>query len=542
MQAFMQPVYIFGHKNPDTDSICSAIAYAYLKNLAAPGHLAARLGEPNRETRFVLDTFGMPAPDFLPHVYLRIQDVMTTEVVSAGVGATVYEVGELIQAWNVPAVPLLDTEGRSQGVVSQRSLVRKYLQELQVQSMNDVAAELGKIVETLDGHLLVGTTATPVTGNALIGAMSPETMVGYIQPGDLLLAGNREDTQIAALGRRISCLVLTGGIEPSTHVQQLARDQGTAIIVTPHDTFAAARLINLSMPAMGLLDTHALTASPESLVNDLTPELLQSELPLALVNDAGGRLVGIVTKRDLVVRRRREVILIDHSERSQSVDGIEEAEIVEIVDHHRLGGLETEGPLNMLLAPVGCTATLILRRYREAGVVPPREMAGMMVAAILSDTVLLKSPTTTPEDVAAVEEVGRLLGEEPLAFGARMYNAKFDIAGISPTQIAANDLKTYVFGSATVGIGQVEVGDKVVVLQWKAELLEAMRQHQETAGFDLMLLMVTDVRSGGTELLAVGRTRAVERAFGASLKDGAMYLPGVLSRKKQVVPPIAAVY
>ena len=200
----------------------------------------------------------------------------------------------------------------------------------------------------------------------------------------------------------IACLIITGGFVPARHIHNLARERGAAIIVTPHDTFGAARLINLSAPALALLEDNVLTVSPESLVSDITQELLEAEPALALVINPEGRLVGVVTKSDLIARRRRKVMLVDHSERSQSADGIERADIVEIVDHHRLGGLETAGPILALIAPVGCTATLILRRYKEFGVMPPRAIAGLMVAAILSDTMLLKSPTTTAEDVAAV--------------------------------------------------------------------------------------------------------------------------------------------
>jgi manganese-dependent inorganic pyrophosphatase len=293
---------------------------------------------------------------------------------------------------------------------------------------------------------------------------------------------------------------------------------------------------------LALLEDNVLTVSPESLVSDITQELLEAEPALALVTDPEGRLLGVVTKSDIIARRRRKVMLVDHSERSQSADGIERADIVEIVDHHRLGGLETAGPILALIAPVGCTATLILRRYKEFGVVPPRAIAGLMVAAILSDTMLLKSPTTTTEDVAAVEYLGTVLGEDPLAFGIRMYNAKFDVATLSPSEIATNDLKTFVFGTAKVGIGQVEVGDAAVLLVRKGEIVEAMVQHQIQQEFDLLLLMVTDIVREGTELLAVGRARAVERAFGASLQDHAVFLPGVLSRKKQVVPPLAQAF
>ena len=232
------------------------------------------------------------------------------------------------------------------------------------------------------------------------------------------------------------------------------------------------------------------------------------------------------------------MILVDHSERSQSAEGIEHAEILEILDHHRLGGLETTGPILAMLAPVGCTATLVLQRYHQLGVVPPPSIAGIMLAAILSDTMLLKSPTTTEQDRRAVKELGQLIGEEPERFGKRMYHAKFDLTNFSPTDIITNDFKSFVFGRANVGIGQVEVGDKDTILLRKAEILAEMTRYQLRQGFDLMVLMVTDILREGTELLAVGKTRFVEGAFNQALKDHSVYLPGVLSRKKQVVPPI----
>ncbi|HEX6289598.1 MAG TPA: putative manganese-dependent inorganic diphosphatase [Herpetosiphonaceae bacterium] len=538
----MEPVYVFGHTTPDTDSIGSAIAYAYLKNLQSAGHIPARLGEINRETRFVLGTFGVPEPVFLPHVHVRVQDVMTTQVIRASAEATVYEVGRLIHEHAVPAIPLVDGDGRARGVVTTRRLAHSYLEELEVQSLRDTATELGKIAQTLAARLVVGAPTTQISGNVLIGGMSPESMVQYIAPGDLVIVGNREHAQEAALTSQISCLVVTGGFEPSPRIHHLAQERGAGLIVTPHDTFAAARLINLSVPARRLLDDRVLTISPESLIDDVTQDLLESDLALALVNDPSGRLVGVVTKRDLVARRRRRVILVDHSERSQSAAGIEQADILEIVDHHRLGGLETSSPILAVIAPVGSTATLVLRQYRAAGVVPPWEMGGVLLAAILSDTMLLKSPTTTPEDVAAVEYLGTVLGEDPLAFGSRMYNAKFDIASLTPDELATSDLKTFVFGKAKVGIGQVEVGDKAVILVRKTEILAAMARHQTAHGFDLLLLMVTDISHGGTHLLAVGHTRAVERAFGLPLQDHAVYLAGVLSRKKQVVPPLAGAF
>jgi len=537
----MESIYVFGHKNPDTDSVCSAITYAYFKNAQVHNeeHIPARLGDLNRETQFVLDTFEVPPPDFLSHVYLRAEDVMTTAFTSASIPCTIYDVGRLMHERQIHAVPVLDETGRAQGVVTEYTLARNYLKELHVQGLRDTPTPLGKIAATLKGRLIVGDPTTIVQGNVVIGAMHPEAMVGYIAAGDLVAVGNRENAQEAALQRGISCLIITGNFEPSANVQRLAQDKGSAIIISPHDTFATARLINLSVSALQMLDTDVLTVNPDALVRDIGPDLVESRAAIALVNDTEGRLVGVMTKSDLVTRRRRRVILVDHSERSQSAEGIEKAEIIEIIDHHRLGGLETAGPLLAMIAPVGCTATLVLRRYREAGLTPPRAMAGLMVAAILSDTMLLKSPTTTPEDEAAIDHLGQILGEDPLAFGRRMYDAKFDIDAFSPEEIVTNDLKRFNLGQMKVGIAQMEVADKETLLAHKADILAAMNHYQEKQGLDLLLLMVSDILLEGTELLAVGYTRPVEKAFGASLVEHSLYLPGVLSRKKQIVPPLS---
>ena len=537
----MPPVYVFGHKNPDTDSICSAIAYAHLKNAEAPGHFPARLGELNRETRFVLRFFDVDEPDFLPHVYVRAQDVMQTDVISAPTTSTLHDVGELLRVHRIHAVPMLDDEGRAQGVITESGLARSFLQELQVRGLQRRPTKLGQITDTLGGRLVVGEPTTLVEGNILIGAMSPESMVAYISKGDLVILGDRENAQEAALRCDISCLILTGNFAPSPHIQQLAGERGAAIIIAPHDTFSTARLINLSTSALELLEKDVLMVTPDTLVREIELALVESPAAIALVNDTDSSLIGVLTKSDLVTKRRRRVILVDHSERSLSVAGVEQAEILEIVDHHRLGGVETMEPLLAVIAPVGSTATLVLRRYHQLGLVPPREIAGLMVAAILSDTMLLKSPTTTPEDVAAVERLGKVLGEDPLAFGVRMYDAKFDIAALSPEEIAANDLKTSVLGSTKVGISQVEVGDATRVLGRKGEILAAMAELQTRQGFDLLMLMITDILREGTELLALGDTRMVEKAFGVSLRDHGTYLPGVLSRKKQMVPAIARI-
>lgn len=539
----MMPVYVFGHKNPDTDSICSAIAYAHLKNTDASQdrHVAVRLGELNRETRFVLAAFSVPEPALLPDLFVRVSDVMTRDVVTAPATATIHEVGELMYAHGIRGVPIVDEDERPLGLLTEAILARNYLREMHVQGLSDTPTALGKIAETLNGRLLVGDPAGVVAGNVVIGAMAPDAMLAYVEAGDLVAVGNRENAQEAALRQHIACLIVTGGFEPTQTILDLAAEMETAVLVTPHDTFAAARLINLSASAQTALELEidALTVDPDLLVNDMRDDLVAAPSSMALVADVDGRLLGIVAPTDLVRQRRPRVILVDHSERSQTADGIEQALIVEILDHHRLGGLQTGAPMTALIAPVGCTATLVLRRYREAGVEPSREMAGMMVSAILSDTMLLKSPTTTAEDETAVAYLGQFLDEDPLDYGKRMYEAKFDMAAMSPADIITNDFKEFELGSYEIGIGQVEVADQEVVLKRRADILEAMAAQKTQQGYDLLLLMVSDILKEGTTLLVVGQTRLVEKAFDVRLTDNAVYLPGVLSRKKQVVPPLS---
>jgi manganese-dependent inorganic pyrophosphatase len=295
----MDHIYVFGHKNPDTDTICAAIAYAHLKNTVQPVHIPARLGDINRETRFVLEHFGVPEPIFLPHVYVRAQDIMTPNPITAPAEATVYDVGELMHQHNIQAVPILNGSGLPRGVVTERSLARGYLNELHLPNLSATPTALGMIAQTLNAQIVAGDPTTLVSGNAVIAAMNIYTIVEYVSPGDLVIVGNRDNAQEASLGRNISCLVITGGIFPSDEIVAMAREKNAAIIVTPHDTFATARLIGLSVPALTLMEQNILSVSPEHLVNEITPDLLASRHGVALVNDQRGRLVGVLTKSDV---------------------------------------------------------------------------------------------------------------------------------------------------------------------------------------------------------------------------------------------------
>lgn len=533
-------IAVVGHRNPDTDSIASPIAYAWLKSREEPQEVfqAFRLGDLNRETRFVLDHFNTPTPPLLPHVYQRVREAMVWDVVTAPQDATSYEVGFLMREKGVRSVPLVDAETRPVGLVTTRTLAELYIHEAGTFTFAEEPPTVAQVVRTLEGRLLVGRPETRLSGRPVVAAMTPSLMRKFMQPGDVVIVANRLDAQRTSLELGASALIVSGGIRPRRQILEMARRRNAVVILSPHSTASTLRLVRLSLPAIAMAEVHPLTFSPEEILSDIVPDMMQDRHGVALVVDEETRLLGILTRHDLLHPKRRRVILVDHSEPNQAVPGVEEADILEILDHHHLGGLETRAPLRVWVQPVGCSATLVFRRYKEVGITPPREMAGLMLAAILSDTMLLRSPTTTAWDRDAVEALETLAGVRWQEFGVEMYRAKTDITGLSAWDLVTGDLKVYTFGGTRMAIGQVEVADRERVLARLDEFRAALRRLQEQGAYDVVLLMVTDVLAEGSLILAVGNTRLVERAFGVSLKEGYAWLPGVLSRKKQVVPAL----
>jgi len=536
-------IAVVGHRNPDTDSIASPLAYAWLKQREEPGERfqAFRLGDVNRETRFVLDYFNVATPPFLPHVHQRVMEAMVGDVITAPQDATSYDVGFLMRKKGIRSVPLVDEERRPVGLVTTRTLAELYIHEAGTFTFEGEPPTVAQVVRTLNGQLLVGRPDIRLSGRPVVAAMTPALMRKFMRPGDVVIVANRLDAQRTSLEIGASALIVSGGIRPRRSILEEAQRRGTVVILSPHSTASTLRLVRLSLPAIAMAEKHPLTFSPQEILSEITPDLMQDRHGVALVVDEKHHLLGILTRHDLLHPKRRRVILVDHSEPNQAVSGIEEADILEIIDHHHLGGLETRAPLRVWVQPVGCSATLVYRRYQEVGVTPSREMAGLMLAAILSDTMLLRSPTTTDWDREAIQQLEPWARVRWQDFGVEMYRAKTDISGLSAWDLLTEDLKVYTFGGLRMAIGQVEVADRERVLARLEEFRQALERLREQGGYDLVLLLVTDVLAEGSLVLAAGHVRLVERAFGVSLKDGYAWLPGVLSRKKQVVPALAAV-
>ncbi len=535
----MSEVYVIGHKNPEADSICSAIGYAYLKNrLSEDDFVPARLGKTPPDVSFVLDHFGVAEPVFIPHVRIRVRDVMTAELISAGPDTPLRSIGHLMTEHNIRSVPVID-DGRLAGIVNERELARRYLEELKIQNFLERPVRLGQIAGTLEGEIVLGSPDSPVGGTVLIGAMRPETMMEYVGPGDVVLMGDRESAQELVLQAGICCLIITGGFRPGERQIELAKAKGSSILVTPYDTYAAARLINLSVPAAEVMSSDVVTAGTEDLLADVVDDVLGSAHREVVVIDEDNRPVGIVTRTNLVRPPRRRVIMVDHNERAQAAEGIDEAEVLEIIDHHRIGDIETAEPILVINEPVGATATIVASRYEERGVEIPAHMAGILMAAILADTVLLKSPTATRKDREIVERLSALCGEDWQSFGAEIFTERSRHASYVPAEVLQQDLKTYHVGENKIAVAQVELVNPESLLEQRRALLDEMERLARDREYDTVALMVTDIVREGTELLVTGKKRLVERAFDVKLKDSSVYLPGVISRKKQVAARLA---
>lgn len=532
----MGAVLVFGHRNPDNDSICSAVAYAHLKNRTDPGnvYVPARLGPVPAETAWVFDRFGVSLPEEVGHVHTRVRDVMTTDVVSVPPDTNMLEAGRLMRTHDVRALPVVEG-GVVRGLVNQRILADLYVDETSVTGFAERPVTVGRLAAAIDGEVLAGEAERVLGGNVLIGAMEPDTMRGHIRPGDTLLVGDRVRTQPMALEAGVACLVITGGFRPGADVLERAGAGGAAIVVTPHDTYAAARRINLSRTVGEVMDRGVQLVEPETLLAEAAEDLLSGPQREAVVIDAEGHLQGILTRTNVARGLRRRVVLVDHNEVSQSALGVHEAQVVEIVDHHRVGDVQTASPILFLNMPVGSTATIVASRYRELGVMPPPAMAGVMLSAVLTDTVLLKSPTATPTDEDVASWLAGIAGVDTLEFGMEMFRARSAAEAFSVARAVAADLKEYHVRDAYVAVSQVETVDAGALLgEHRDELLAEMERVRSARGYTLLLLMVTDVVREGSEVLASGRTRLAERALGVELGGGSAWLPGVLSRKKQV--------
>lgn len=539
----MSHVYVTGHKNPDTDTIASAIGYAEFKNLVDPDNFyaPARLGDVNAQTQWALEKSGAKSPKRINHIMLRVKDVMRHKLVKAHRGDPLRNVGIEMSKNNIGQVPIVDDDGSLAGIITERDLARMYVRESrEASTFEETPVSVGAMLEVLEGELIAGDEKKTTSGKLWVISMSTKSMGGRMEEDDVVVIGDRTEAQKRAVELGAGVLVVSNGVRPDDEVLSLAKEKGTSVIVSPLDSYVTSRMIQLSVPCWEVMSENPLTVAPDDLITDITQSVMEVHYRAAIAVDKDKIPVGVISRTDLINPEPRKILLVDHAEVGQSITGVEKARVVEILDHHRLGDIETSEPIAATFDPVGSTATLIIERFRNLGLEPEKSTATMLLSAILSDTVILNSPTTTDRDHVAVKHLEEYLGLDAKEFGMEMFEASSDVTSLSAAEITARDSKEYATnGGERMLIAQVETVGKAL-LDRRDELLDTMERERQKHGYLLSALMVTDIIEQGTELLCVGECAHIEHAFDAKAKNGAIDLPGVMSRKKQVAPKLLA--
>lgn len=534
-------IYVTGHRHPDTDAIASAIGYAELKQRLDPRrrYIAARLGEPNAQTRWALERCAAELPEFLPHIMLRVRDVMRPECPVANHNTSLRDVGVAMAKSDVDMIPIVDDAGAIAGMLTARDLARRYIKETgEPSSFADRPVSADLIVGVLGGELVLRPERR-LDGRLWAVTARADTIGDTMGENDIAVIGDRTDAQLRAVEIGVALLVATHGQSPAAEVVEAARARGTGIVVSPLDSYVTGRLVSLSVPVREVMSRDPLTADPDDLVLDIADRIKDAHYGAAIAVDDDGRPAGLVTRADLVNPQPRHVLLVDHAEEAQSVPGVGQAHIVEILDHHHIGSIQTTFPVAATFDPVGSTATLVIERFRSHGREPRQSTAMMLLAAVLSDTVILSSPTTTDRDHTVVDYLEELLQIDARKFGIEMFEASSDVSDVPAADIIRRDVKDYEVPSGRrVRIAQIETVGKGLVGR-RPELLGALNEMCREEGYALVALMVTDIVGKSTELLVAGDADPVERAFGVAMaSEGVLDLPGVMSRKKQVAPKL----
>lgn len=534
-------IYVVGHKFPDTDAICAAIAYAHL--LRATGNedaVAARQGELRKETEYLLNRFSVPPPMYISDVKARVDDVMVSPAPTVNREDSLYDVGWTLQDRELPALPVVNNDGRLCGLIQVESFADLFMGGVGLSVSEEIPLNMENVVRALGGQVLVEGNGRRLWDKVFVGAMSLESMVHRIEPDSLMVIGDRVDAQKLAIEQGISAIVITGGFPVEEEVLGLARQKQVTLISSRHHTFKTVQLLNLSIPVRHLMTTDVLSAQEDDLLDDARPLLARQ--PVLPVVDPEGKVVGIVSRSGILRPARQRVALVDHNERSQSVEGLEEAEIMAIIDHHRIYDIRTDAPIYVRFEPLGSSNTIIYKLFRENMTQIPKSIAGIMLGAILTDTILFKSPTSTQEDRRAAEMLAERAGVDLNELGRAVLSAASDVAGKRPRELLLADFKEFALGDLRFGVSSVETVNAAAVAAMRAQLLEEMRALRDERRYASVILMVTDIAHEQTEMLVEGHEREVSEAVGRSLEDGhRIQFPGILSRKKQIVPLLPAI-
>ena len=553
-QELKRKTTVIGHRNPDTDSICSAICYANLKRaITGDAYIPARAGHVNGETRFVLDYFGMEEPKLVEDVRTQVKDIEIRKTRGVADNISLKKAWNIMQENNVVTIPSVRPDGTLEGLITVGDITKTYMNIYDSSILSKANTQYSNIIETLEADLVIGTADAYFSqGKVLIAAANPDLMEFYIEPHDLVILGNRYESQLCAIEMGADCIIVCEGAGVSMTIKKIAQERGCTIIATTYDTYTAARLINQSMPISYFMTReHLITFNSDDYTDEIREVMASKRHRDFPILDKEGRYLGMISRRNLLGAKGKQVILVDHNEKSQAVAGIESAEIMEIIDHHRLGTVQTMAPVFFRNQPLGCTATIIYQMYQENNVKIDKTTAGLLCSAIISDTLLFRSPTCTAVDKEAALALAEIAGIHAEEYAKKMFAAGSNLKGKSDEDIFYQDFKRFTVGNSVFGIGQITSLDSEELENLKPRMLAYTEKAREQHDADMMFFMLTNILTESTDLICVGQgaEQLVSTAFHMADEDGSgdeemeemdgiVSLPGVVSRKKQLAPQI----
>lgn len=544
MSTESKKVWVVGHKNPDTDSICAAISYAYLKNQSGDKktYVAKRAGVVNEETRYVLERFGVEEPPLVTYAGAQIKDINIRKTAGVSNQISLKRAWELMKKLEVVTLPVTNQFGKLEGVIVTKDIATSYMDVLDNCVLSKARTQYKTIAETIDGEVYAGNEhAHFVRGKVVIATSNPEYMADYIEDDDLVILGDREEAQMQAIRSNASCIIIGGGLEVAEEVKKLAEKRDCVIITTPFDTFSVARLINQSMPIKQYMTRRELvTFDIDDYVDDVKDVMSRVRHRDFPVLGSNGSYVGMISRRNLMNMQKKQIILVDHNEKSQAVDGIGEAEILEIIDHHRLGSLETVSPVYFRNQPLGCTSTIIYQMYQEQRVEIPKEIAGLLLSAIISDTLMFRSPTCTPLDKSVAKRLAEIADVDIEDHAKKMFRAGSDFKNKTTEEIFYQDFKIFHTEDCDFGVAQISAMSGEELEQIGEQLRPFLPQVLGEKRLNMVYVMLTDILEESSKIIFAGEDagKILAHAFKKQEDADGILLDGIISRKKQMIPTL----
>ena len=540
-----EKIFVIGHKNPDTDSICSAIAYCDIKNRTSQHQkfIPKRAGQINEETEYVLSRFGVQPPGYLSNIGTQVKDMDIRMSPDADKGMSLKAAWDIMQENSIVSLPIRDKEGALEGLITIGDIAKTYMDTTDSYLLSRARTQYQKIAETIDGEVIEGNPhGYFIKGRVMVGTANPDKMKEYIEEDDMIIMGDREEDHLQAISQNVSCIIVGLGIQVSENVMKLAHEKDIIIISSPYETFTIARLINQSIPVRYIMKTENLvTFNTEDFTDDIQDVMIKHRHRAFPVINKKGKCIGTISRRNFLGMHKKQVVLVDHNEIDQAVDNIEKADILEIIDHHKLGTLQTVQPISFRNPPVGCTGTIMYQIYGEQKLEISPKIAGLLCAAIISDTLMFRSPTCTLQDKMAAGALALIADISIEQFAKEMFRAGSNLKDKSPEEIFYQDYKKFIAeGDICFGVGQISSMDSEELKEIKERLLPFMVSECGRHGVTRVYFMLTDIITQSTELLFYGEgsREMAENAFKMEPENDAFYLEGVVSRKKQLIPPL----